>query len=114
MKELLIPLILVAHIVQIESRVPQASTLTLEIEGLPKIELLSFGKNAESFTIAINKEDLQVLNQWDTKRSAVIRIETATGEVTNLSMTGALVKKIIDDYNIEVTYDTLSSPLNNE
>ncbi len=109
MKELLLPLILAAQIVQIEAKVPRPSTFTLEIEGLSKLELLSFGKNPQSFTIAVNKEDLKILNQWNTKRSALIKIETPTGDVSTFCMTGAVVKKITNNTNIEVIYDTLNS-----
>lgn len=94
--------------------IPLSSTFTLEVEGLTKVELLTFGKSPNSFRIAVDKKDVPVLNQWKDKRSASIRIETPTGDITTFSMTGALVKTFKDNYNIEVTYDTISSPTNKE
>lgn len=97
------------NIPTVESRVPQATTFVLEAEGLSKIELLSFGKNPQSFTIAVKEEDLKVLQQWKTKRSAVIMSCSPTGNVTTWSLTGAVVTNVNNYTSIELIYDSLKS-----
>lgn len=107
MKELLLSALLALQMFTFAT-VPPASTFFLHVEGLEKVEILSFGKSDNSFVMNV-KEGEDELEGWKGKKDAQLRIVEPTGGVTVFCMKGASVKNIAQPTNIVVIYDTLNS-----